>query len=327
MKKNKMISIFLMLALLIGLTCASLSGCVNNEEKAKVYFVMKSNQTNFWKTAMVGANIAKSEYNIDLHYMYPSSEDDYKKQNELVKSAVDAGADAICLSAIDYVRTAEAVEYAYSKDVPVIMFDSFIDTNRKMVEIGTNNYEAGISSAKALIDTNNSYNVGIVNFNKDSQNAQQREKGFRDCVKDNEKIKIKSAVNVEANENHAMQATIKMIQENKDINAIVTFNEITTLGVSKAIKSMSREDIFVVGFDNNIMSINDLNSEEGYLDALIVQTPQAMGYLAVENAYKIIKGDKIKDYRIDTKTVLVTKENMFSDEIVKILFPIISTKI
>ena len=61
--------------------------------------------------------------------------------------------------------------------------------------------------------------------------------------------------------------------------------------------------------------------ETGEVDALIVQNPYAMGYLGVEYAWMLLKGEKVKETHIDTTTTLITRENMYNPENQKVLFP------
>ena len=82
-----------------------------------------------------------------------------------------------------------------------------------------------------------------------------------------------------------------MLKENSNIDAIVTFNEWTTLGVGDAVKEIGQQtDIAVVGFDNHIAAIEML--EAGTIDALIVQNPFAMGYLGVKSAWELSTGNR-----------------------------------
>ncbi|MEP6663828.1 MAG: sugar ABC transporter substrate-binding protein, partial [Verrucomicrobiota bacterium] len=54
--------------------------------------------------------------------------------------------------------------------------------------------------------------------------------------------------------------------------------------------------------------------------ALIVQNPVKMGYLAVDTMMKHLRGEKVEK-RIDTGVVVVTKENMDTPEMKDLLNP------
>lgn len=60
--------------------------------------------------------------------------------------------------------------------------------------------------------------------------------------------------------------------------------------------------------------------ETGEVDALVVQNPYAIGYLGVETAYRLLNGQKLPAPEIDTSTMLVTRENMYTEESQRLLF-------
>lgn len=247
--------------------------------KYRVALVAKSAESAFWKSVRAGANAASTEYNLDFVFQAPLSEEDYEAQNNMIESAVEDDADAIVFSAVDFEANAQAVDRAAEDGV----------------------------------------NIGIVNFDKNSENGQTREAGFRDTVSEDSRAVITDAINVNSTTEAAKQGTLDMIRRNPEINVIATFNEWTSLGVGYAIQEQGLEDeIHVVAFDSNVVSVGML--ETGEVDALIVQNPYAMGYLGVENAYNLINGLPVEKEEIDTSLLIVTKENMYDEESQRLLF-------
>ena len=288
--------------------------------KKSVALVAKSAESAFWKTVRAGANAAGTEYNLDLIFEAPLSEEDYAAQNRMIKSVVDGGVDAIVFSAVDFEANAEAVDEAAAEGVKIVAIDSEVNSRAVECYIGTDNYEAGcLAGEAALACEEQEMNIGIVNFDKNSENGQTREAGFRDTVAEDERTVIVDAINVNSTTEEAKQGTLEMLDRNPQINVIATFNEWTSLGVGYAIQERGLGDkIHVVAFDCNVVSVGML--ETGEVDALIVQNPYAMGYLGVENAYNLINGQSIEKKEVDTSLMIVTKENMYDDESQRLLF-------
>ena len=86
----------------------------------------------------------------------------------------------------------------------------------------------------------------------------------------------------------------------------------------KSVFAGAAQRIRLVAFDSNVVSVDML--ETGEVDALVVQNPYAIGYLGVETAYRLLNGQKIPSPEIDTSTMLVTRENMYTEESQRILF-------
>ena len=100
---------------------------------------------------------------------------------------------------------------------------------------------------------------------------------------------------------------------------LIGFNEWSTIGVAYAIKELNLNNkVFGIGFDSNVNCVNML--ESGEIDTLIVQNPFSMGYTSVSKASEILSGKKLQTSTIETDTYVVTRKNMFSPDIQKILF-------
>ncbi len=292
----------------------------NSLDKHKVVFITKSTDSAFWQSAYAGANAASAEYNLDLICEGPDSEEKYETQNRMINQAIKDNADAIILSAIDFEANAKAVDRAAGNGIEIVVVDSPVDSSKVKCYIGTDNYEAGcMAGEEALENEVKNLKIGIVNFDKNTENGQMRESGFRDTVKKDKRTDIVSSINVKSTVQDAKQGTIQMLKSYPEINVIVTFNEWTSLGVGYGVESMERsDDTQVIAFDSNVKSVSML--ENGDVDALIVQNPYAIGYMGVESAYSLINGQEVKDKEIETSSILVTRENMYNEKSQRALF-------
>jgi len=303
------------------LSCgAKVSENIAETEKTYVAIIAKSTTSEYWKSTFAGAKAAGTEYNLELSFQGPDNEEDYETQNKMIREAIENGASAIVFSAVDYEANAEAVEEAIAAGVKVVIIDSDVNSDNVSCRISTDNYKAGEMVAQALVDNETKkLKVGIVNFAVYSDNGQKRELGFRDAIAENDDVEIVASINVNSTTEEAKAGTIEMLKLHPEINAVVTFNEWTSLGVGYAVQELKLAGkTKVVAFDSNVISVGML--ETGEVDALIVQNPYAMGYLGVEYAAKLLNGEKMQDESIDTSTTLITRENMFEPESQKVLF-------
>jgi len=282
--------------------------------------ITKSTKSAFWQSVFAGASAAATEYNLSISYDGPELEEDYEYQNNLIYQAIEDGAEAIIFSAVDYNANAKAIEDASKKGLKVIIIDSDVNSNQVSCRIGTDNYAAGCMAGEAALASNEEkIHIGIVNYDINSANGQQREDGFRDTVSKDSRVKDIVTINVVSTTEDARKGTKQLLEEHPEINVIATFNEWTSLGVGWAIRDLNLADeTTVVAFDSNVVSVGML--ETGEVDALIVQNPYAMGYLGVEKVAELIRGQNIEKGTIDTSTTLITRDNMYDAEYQKILF-------
>lgn len=323
-KKRRLLAVLFLLFCLLGI--AALYGQArqpaegtggHSSNRQKVTLIAKSTESAFWKSVFAGASAAGTEYNMELLCQGADNEEDYKSQNQMIDDAV---ADAILFSAIDYEENAAAIDRAAEAGVRIIVIDSDVNSDQVECRIGTDNYQAGCLAGEAALDSDASaLNVGIVNFDATTENGQSREKGFRDTVFQDDRVTLIDSVNSNSTIAAAKKATLQMLEDHPEINVLTTFNEWTTLGVGYAIREAGAASrIRLVAFDSNVVSVDML--ETGEVDALVVQNPYAIGYLGVETAYRILNGQKLPAPEIDTSTMLVTRENMYTEESQRLLF-------
>ena len=83
-------------------------------------------------------------------------------------------------------------------------------------------------------------------------------------------------------------------------------------------KAGLRGKLRFVGFDASDKLVEGVRS--GTIQALVLQNPFKMGYLAVKTMSQHLRGQKI-EARIDTGAMLVDKENLDKPETVELLEP------
>lgn len=316
--KFKSILCLLLCAVLL-FTFSACSGA--SHDKKYIVVIFKSIGSDFWNNVESGVSSAATENNVTVKIQSPENEEDYIAQNYLINMAVEDGADAIVLSAIDYDKSAETVTKAARSGVKIVTIDSDVGSPLVDMFIGTDNVAAGKMAGQAAVngfsDGEKIY-IGLVNYNQGTDNGQRREEGFRQFVSTVKNAEITAAVNVDSNTESATAGAMEMLRENPKINVIVGFNEWTTLGVGNAIKQLGlSEKVRGIGFDTNVVSIGML--ETGEMDALIVQNPFAIGYLGVQNAAALADGKKTESVMY-TETTIITKENLFDEDSQKVLF-------
>ena len=319
MRNKKILGVFIIVASLLFSSCSYLG--VQSESQYNVWFIAKSQGSEFWNSAFAGANAAKTEYNINLHITGPETEEQYDRQNNMIDQAVRDGADAIIFSAISYSENAAAIDRAADAGVKIIVIDSDVDSDKVDVRIGTDNVQAGRMTGNAVLDTDDDeICVGIVNFALGTRNGQEREEGLREVLEADPRVTGIYRVNVEATPEAAGIGVQILLNDHPEIDVLVGLNEMLAVGTAREVDNRGLSDsIRVVGFDTNVECVEFMRS--GVVSALIAQNPYAMGYLGVEYAWKVLEGEHFdNDVWIDTSTTIITRKNMFSQESQQALF-------
>lgn len=161
---------------------ASLSG--PKAKKWKVIVIPKGTSHEFWEAVHAGVRKADKELgNVDVIWLGPQKEDERGKQIELVQSAVAAGVDGIVLAPLDAQALVDPVEAAVARGIPVVVFDSAIETKQIVSFVATDNYHGGVLAARRLSEIlGGKGRVILLRYAVGSASTEQREKGFTDTL-------------------------------------------------------------------------------------------------------------------------------------------------
>ena len=132
MKRKKTLAI----ALGAAVTLAALTGCGGANSaatqsaggKPKVIIISKSYQNQFYQAAFKGAQDAADALGVSLTTNGPDAESNIPQQVEQLASAVNQKPAAIALAASDPNAVQDTLAQAKSAGIPVIGFDSGLDT-------------------------------------------------------------------------------------------------------------------------------------------------------------------------------------------------------
>ena len=318
MRRNKCA----LFCLALALSC--LCGCAPEADASQphaVALVVKSTQSEFFRSVFAGAEAAAAEYNLELTIAGPETEEDYETQNQLIAQAVEAGAEAIVFSAIDHEENAPAIDAAAQRGVQIVAIDSSVSSDHVSTYIGTNNYAAGWMAAHAILErVSGPLYVGVINFDVGTANGQERERGASDAFAASGRAQITAVVNTLTDAAQAQADTAALLAAHPEINVLLALNEPTSVGAARAVEQLGRsDDVFLVGFDSNVVTVDGL--QDGSVDALVVQNPFAMGYLGVESAYRLLTGQSAAlEDTVDTSTQVVDRDNLFTLDSQKALF-------
>lgn len=288
------------------------AGC-NRENKKIVGVVPKGRAHVFWQSVHAGAVKASQETNVDIEWNGPVSETDFNGQLQIVEAMINKRVDAIALAPIDKKAMVSVVERASRQGIPVIIFDSGIDTDAFVSQVATDNYKAGELAGQRMGEIlGGKGKIGIVAVQAGAASTMAREQGFEDYVRKNfPGIGIVDKRYGDAEVAKSLRVTENMLTAHPEINALFASNESSTAGAAQALKAR-KSSIKLVGFDAGPTLEADLRA--GVIDSLVVQHPFKMGYEAVMTAVKKFNGETPEKIQ-NLAPRLVTKENVDSREV------------
>jgi ribose transport system substrate-binding protein len=295
-----------------------LSAC-NRTTKKQIAVIPMGRSHVYWVSAHAGAVKAAREENVDILWNGPATESDFSGQLQIVENMINQHVDAICLAPIDRKALANAVDRAAAAGIPVIIWDSPVDTETFVAQISTDNYAAGGLGAERMGEIlKGKGKIVEVACQPGSASTMAREKGFEDKIKQSfPGIQIVDKRYGMADMAKSMTVAENMLTAFPDLDAMFGSNESSTVGAARALTS-AKSKVKLVGFDSSPALIEGLQS--GVIDSLVTQNPFDMGYKTVMAVMSKLKGGTVEHIQ-KLPAVVVTKDNLTDPAIHARLFP------
>lgn len=305
-------------------TVASGKGAEAGKKKLRIAVIPKGTTHIYWKSVHAGAvQAAKDLGDVEILWKGPLLENDRDGQINVVQDFVANKVDGICLAPLDKQALVGPVKDAVEGGIPVVIFDSALQDESKIVSyVATDNRKGGELAARhmgALLGGKG--NVILLRYNAGSESTEQREEGFLDALKAQfPDIVILSSDYAGTTPEQSLDKATQVLTNFKDkVNGIFAVCEPNASGILIALKETQLAgNVKFVAFDPSEDLIRAM--EEKICHGIVLQDPVTMGYQSVQSIVKSIRGEQIEK-RIGTGEFLATPENYQSPEINKLLNP------
>ena len=205
--------------------------------------------------------------------------------------------------------------------IPVIAFDSGVDSDIPLTTAATDNLAAAAEAAKHLAEAvGHEGKVALVVHDQTSVTGQQRRDGFVDYMEKNEpNIEIVDIQYGGGDQAKSADLAKAIIAANPDLKGIYGSNEGSAIGVVQAVKELGIDptQLVVVGFDSGKAQMDAIR--DGLMIGAITQNPVGIGYETVKAAVEAIDGKELPK-TIDTGYYWYDASNIDDDEIQAVLY-------
>ncbi|WP_159605071.1 ABC transporter substrate-binding protein [Agromyces humi] len=317
----------------VGLAAAALvlAGCASDGgggsadagggDTPYVALVSKGFQHQFWQAVKSGAEQAAEEYGVELTFEGPDTEADVDQQIQMLQTALDKSPAAVGFAALDSQAAGPLLQQAKDAGIPVIAFDSGVDSDIPLTTAATDNLAAAAEAAKHLAEAvGHEGKVALVVHDQTSVTGQQRRDGFVDYMEENEpNIEIVDIQYGGGDQAKSADLAKAIIAANPDLKGIYGSNEGSAIGVVQAVKELGIDptQLAVVGFDSGKAQMDAIR--DGLMLGAITQNPVGIGYETVKAAVEAIDGKDLPK-TIDTGYYWYDASNIDDEKIQAVLY-------
>jgi len=281
-----------------------------------IAIVSKGFQHQFWQAVKKGAEQEAQKEGATISFVGPPTEQDVEQQLTMLTNALNRKPAAIGFAALDSRSAAPLLQQAQSQKIPVIAFDSGVDSDIPVTTAATNNKAAAAEAAKHLSEAiGGTGQVALVVHDQTSRSGIDRRDGFTEWMKANAPgIQLLPPQYGGGDQAKSADITKSIIAANPNLKGIYGSNEGSATGVIKGVQESGKTGLTIVGFDSGKAQIDAIRS--GAMLGAITQNPIGIGEQVVSAAMKAIKGQSLPKV-IDTGFYWYDKSNVDSDPKIK----------
>ena len=287
-------------------------------QEVYIPLVSKGFQHQFWQAVKLGAENAAKEYKVKVTFEGPETEAMVDKQIDMLSAALAKNPKAIGFAALDSKAAIPLLKKAQAAKIPVVAFDSGVDSDIPVTTATTDNIAAAALAADKMAELiGKSGDVAVVVHDQTSRTGIDRRDGFVNRMKAAyPNVKIVSVQYGGGDHLKSTEITKSILQANPNLKGMFGANEGSAIGVVNGAKEAKRK-IVIIGYDSGKQQKDAIKS--GEMAGAITQNPVGIGYKTVEAAVKALKGERLPKI-IDTGFYWYDKSNIADPKIAAVLY-------
>ncbi len=282
--------------------------------------ISKGFQHQFWLAVREGARQAADDCGVQITFEGPESEAMVDRQMDMLQSALDRDPAAIVFAAVDSQAAIPLLERAEEAGIPVVAFDSGVDSDIPVATAATDNVAAAALAADRMAELiGGEGEVAVIAHDQTSRTGIDRVDGF--VARMEEAYPDITIVDVQYGGGDQLRSTdlaraIMLAYPN--LKGFFGANEGSIIGVLNAATELEMaEQLVIIGYDSGAQQIEAITS--GLEEGAITQNPIGIGYRAVEAAVMALRGEEVSP-TIDTGFFWYDATNIEDEEIAAVLY-------
>ena len=214
-----------------------LTGCAQQPRKYVIGVSQCSEDT--WRDKL-NDELKMGEYlNDSLIVKLASSNDDNMLQNKQVNQFIDEGVDLLIVSPNQLSAISKAVERAYDKGIPVILYDRKTNSDKYTAFIGCDNYTIGKSMGTFIAQQlQGKGRIVEIRGLEGSSPALERHRGFMDAIKPYPGLLVVASEGGNWKEEGGIQAMKRILKQTQDFDYVFAHNDCLAWGAYVAARQM-----------------------------------------------------------------------------------------
>jgi len=312
MLKNKLAGVALGAILAVG------ASAIARADEVYIPVISKGFQHQFWQAVKLGAEQAATKDGVKITFEGPETEAMVDKQIDMLSAALAKKPAAIGFAALDSKAAIPLLKKAQAAKIPVIAFDSGVDSDIPATTCTTDNAAAaGLAADKMAELIGDAGEVALVVHDQTSRTGIDRRDGFVNEIKaKHPNIKIVDIQYGAGDQLKSTEIAKSILQAHPNLKGMFGANEGSIIGVLNGAKESKRK-IVIIGYDSGKQQKAAILA--GDEAGAITQNPIGIGACVVDSAVKALKGESLPKIT-DTGFYWYDKSNISDPKISAVLY-------
>jgi len=297
-------------------------GCSRTRSARTTIAVVPKGQAHvFWQSVRAGAERCAADEKVDMIWTAPAAETDLSGQANIIEDFVNRRVDAIVVAPSHRKALVPAASRAVREGIPVVVIDSGMDFEQAVSFIATDNHQGGVLAARRMGERlGGRGTVAILGIAAGAGSGLEREGGFQETIRQEfPGITIVAYQFTESDRTRGLAVAEDFLTRFPNLSGLFGSNESSAVAAARAVTNRGLQGkVTIVGFDTSSDLVQAVR--DGVIDALIAQQPFRMGCEGVRAAVAALNHHPV-DRRVDTGVVVVTRDNLDSPDVQRLLAP------
>ncbi len=201
-----------------------LVGCTTKSKK----FVIGVSQCSddIWRDKLNDELRTAGYLNDSIEVRLASSNDDSQKQIQQINQFIDESVDLLLVSPNEQNTISPALDRAFDKGIPVVLYDRKTNSNKYTAYFGCDNYKIGHAMGTFIAQRlKGKGRVVEIQGLEGSSPAEERHRGFVDAIKDYPSVQLVASEAGDWKEESAQKAMKRILAKTKDFDYVFAHND------------------------------------------------------------------------------------------------------
>lgn len=209
--------------------------CSCTKDKPRYVIGISQCSEDIWRNWQNSEMRMEANFHEDVELRFTAALDDSKRQIQQIDSLINSGIDLLIVAPNQLSSVTPAIDRAYDKGIPVIVFERKTDSQKYTAFVSADNYEMGRVMGEYIVSKLGGKGrvIEILGL-KGSSPADERHKGFREALSDHSGIEVVATLQGDWTESTAYQVVKAYKGSLDNIDFVFGHNDRTAIGARKA---------------------------------------------------------------------------------------------